>query len=142
MTKTTNSPLPFRQGIGRQIAFLHLGLLALAVVYYFLKGFDTEELTALFAILAPVTALYGGIAFRSLGKTPPTPESEPAEPHHASTIRWLVCGHFIAIGLLVSLKALAPNVLNFKEMTLLLGVVESYFGAHMGSLLHEIFGKA
>ncbi|MCF8247775.1 MAG: hypothetical protein K9J37_22030 [Saprospiraceae bacterium] len=141
MSQSSTPPLPYRQRIGRQIVFLHTGLLVLALVYFFLKGFDMEELTALFAILAPVTALYGGIAFKSLGQAPQANEAAPDEPPHAPTIRWLVWGHFAAIFLLVSLKALAPNVLNFKEMTLLLGVVESYFGAHMGMLLHEIFEK-
>lgn len=137
MTETTIT-LAFRQRMGRQIAFLHIGLLALAILYYFLKGFDMEELAALFAILAPVAALYGGIAFKSLGREGP---EKAGNPSHAPTIRWLVWGHFLIIGLLISLKALAPNVLNFKEMTVLLGLVESYFGAHMGTLLHEIFGK-
>lgn len=135
MTEISENPT-FRQQMGRQIAFLHLSLLALAIVYYFLKGFDIEELAALFAILAPVAALYGGIAFKSLSMEGP---GGPGNPAHAPAIRWLVWGHFLIIGLLISLKALAPNVLNFKEMTILLGLVESYFGAHMGALLHELF---
>lgn len=136
MTKTL--PSSFRLQTGRLIAFLHLCLLVLTLVFYFLKGFDAEELTALFAILAPVAALYGGIAFKSLSSKE---ESVSTVPTHAGTIRWLVWGHFLLIGMLISLKALAPNVLNFKEMTLLLGLVESYFGVHMGTLLHEIFEK-
>ena len=139
MTETTQKSL-FRHRMGRLIALLHSGLLVLAIIYYFLKGFDLEELTALFAIMAPVAALYGGIAFKTLSPKAKE-EAEPEDPPHAPTIRWLVWGHFITIGLLISLKALAPNVLNFKEMTVLMGRVESYFGAHMGTLLHEIFGK-
>ncbi len=137
-----SDPLPtpdFRKRMGKLIAFLHLSLLGLTLVFYFLKGFDQEELTALFAILAPVAALYGGIAFKSLASD--DSEAVASAPTHAGTIRWLVWGHFIVIGFLISLKALAPNVLNFKEMTFLLGIVESYFGAHMGTLLHEIFGR-
>lgn len=140
MTDTTQKNL-FRSRMGRLIAFLHSSLLVLAIIYYFLKGFDLEELTALFAILAPVAALYGGIAFKTLSPKAEEEEEKPKDPPHAPTIRWLIWGHFITIGLLISLKALAPNVLNFKEMTILMGLVESYFGAHMGTLLHEIFGK-
>jgi len=137
--KESSPKRSFRQRMGVIIVGLHLGLLALAVLYYFFKGFDLEELTALFAILAPVTALYGGIAFKSLeSDEPKTPAIPPAR---AKTIRLLVWGHFVSIGLLISLKALAPNVLNFKEMTILLGVVESYFGAHMGTLVHVVFGQ-
>jgi len=136
---TTTSQRSFRQRMGTLIVTLHLGLLAVAVVYYFLKGFDLEELIALFAILAPVTALYGGIAFRSLGKNEEEVSAIPQA--HKKTIRFLVWGHFLSIGILISLKALTPNVLNFKEMTILLGLVESYFGAHMGTLIHVVFGK-
>ena len=138
----THSPKarPYRRRTGSLIAFLHLSLLVLAIVYYFLRGFDLEELTALFAILAPVAALYGGIAFRSLGKNG-SEESLVLPPSQIRIIRWLIWGHFIAIGLLISLKALAPNLLNFKEMTIMLGLVESYFGAHMGTLIHQVFGK-
>ena len=137
---TATSPKrSFRQRMGALIVALHLGLLAAAVIYYFFKGFDMEELTALFAILAPVTALYGGIAFRSLGNGESKTSTVP--PARAKTIRLLVWGHFLSIGILISLKALAPNLLNFKEMTILLGVVESYFGAHMGTLVHVVFGK-
>ena len=137
---TDNTPKrSFRQRMGGLIVALHLGLLAVAVLFYFLKGFDLEELIALFAILAPVTALYGGIAFRSLGKKESPAPKIPAG--HTRTIRLLVWGHFLSIGMLISLKALTPNVLNFKEMTILLGLVESYFGAHMGTLIHVIFGK-
>ena len=137
--KETTSRRSFRQRMGVLIVCLHLGLLAAAVIYYFLKGFDLEELTALFAILAPVTALYGGIAFKSLGVKEPKVAAIPAS--HTKTIRLLVWGHFLSIGLLISLKALTPNILNFKEMTILLGLVESYFGAHMGTLIHVVFGK-
>lgn len=135
----TSPKRSFRQRMGLLIVCLHLALLAAALLYYVFKGFDLEELTALFAILAPVTALYGGIAFKSLGEDEPTNASIP--PARSKTIRLLVWGHFLSIGLLISLKALAPNVLNFKEMTILLGVVESYFGAHMGTLVHVVFGK-
>lgn len=136
---TTIPKRSFRQRMGTLIVILHLSLLAVAVLYYFLKGFDLEELIALFAILAPVTALYGGIAFRSLGKN--EEESPEIPPAHKKTIRLLVWGHFLSIGVLISLKALTPNVLNFKEMTILLGLVESYFGAHMGTLIHVVFGR-
>ncbi|MBK7409512.1 MAG: hypothetical protein IPL49_01945 [Saprospirales bacterium] len=138
MTQTTPQR-SFRQRMGGIIVALHLSLLAVAVLYYFFKGFDLEELIALFAILAPVTALYGGIAFRSLGKKQVDATNIPVA--HRKTIRLLIWGHFLSIGLLISLKALTPNVLNFKEMTILLGLVESYFGAHMGTLIHVIFGK-
>lgn len=139
MTTATNTK-SFRERTGRNIVLLHTSLLVLAIIFYFLKGFDMEEIMALFAILAPVTALYGGIAFRSLHSA----KEEPTKNHHiphANTIRWLIWGHFIVIGLLISLQALVPNILNFKEMTFFLGLIEVYFGAHIGSLLHEIFGK-
>jgi hypothetical protein len=141
MTTAPDTLRTFREKTGGLIVTLHLGLLGLAVLYYFLKGFDLEELIALFAILAPVTALYGGVAFKSLGRREEEEAGGAGSPAHARIIRRLVWGHFLSIALLISLKALTPNILGFKEMTILLGLVESYFGAHMGTLLHEVFEK-
>lgn len=40
---------------------------------------------------------------------------------------------------LISLKALAPNVLNFQDMTMFLTLVESALGVYMGNIILALF---
>ncbi len=144
------------ENIGKTVMYFHFTLLLLALLFYFFRGFDLQELIALFAVLAPVAALYGGVGFRLLSPRKEKPKRKSAgfqqkdnqagdlpaiAPHPAvnKTISRLVYGHFILIALLISLKALAPNILSFTELTVFLGLVESYFGVHLGSLLLDLF---
>jgi hypothetical protein len=139
-------PLSPRTRIARLILVYHFALIGVTSVYYLLRGFDFEEFTSLMGILAPITALYGGAVFRFIGRsiTEPNLNGQNMAPV-SSLVKWLVNGHFITVLVLISLKALAPNVLNFQDMTMFLTLVESAVGVYMGNIILALFednGKA
>ena len=140
----TQVQLSPRTRIARLILLYHFALIGVSCVYYLLRGFDFEEFTSLMGILAPVTALYGGAVFRFLGRsiTEPNLNGQNGSPI-SGLVKWLVHGHFITVLTLISLKALAPNVLNFQDMTMFLTLVESALGVYMGNIILALFeGKA
>ena len=95
-------------------------------------------------ILAPITALYGGAIFRFLGRsiTEPNLNGQNAAPIN-SLVKWLVNGHFVIVLSLITAKALAPNILNFQDMTMFLTLVESALGVYMGNIILALFeGKS
>jgi hypothetical protein len=132
-----------RARIAKLILIYHFSLIIAACVYYILRGFDLEEFTSLMGILGPITALYGGAVFRFIGRsiTEPTLSLSSAQNGQQinSMVRWLVHGHFIAVMTLISLKALAPNVLNFQDMTIFLTLIESALGVYMGNIILALF---
>ena len=136
----TSSHLSPRSRIARQILVYHFALIAVSCVFYILRGFDLEEFTSLMGILAPVTALYGGAVFRFLGRsiTEPSLNAQNGPPVN-SLVKWLVHGHFIIVLGLIALKALAPNILNFQDMTMFLTFVESALGVYMGNIILALF---
>lgn len=129
-----------RTRIARLILIYHFVLIGAACVFYILKGFDFDEFTSLIGILAPVTALYGGAVFRFLGRsiTEPNLNGQNDAPING-LVKWLVNGHFAIVLSLISLKALAPNILNFQDMTMFLTFVESALGVYMGNILLALF---
>ncbi len=137
---TQPAPLSPRTRIARLILIYHFALIGVSSVYYLLRGFDFEEFTSLMGVLAPVTALYGGAVFRFLGRsiTEPNLNGQNALPI-SGLVKWLVNGHFITVLTLISLKALAPNVLNFQDMTMFLTLVESALGVYMGNIILALF---
>ena len=137
---TTNVPLSPRIRIARLILIYHFTLIAASSLFYILRGFDFEEFTSLIGILAPVTALYGGAVFRYIGRsiTEPTLSGQNAAPV-SGLVKWLVNGHFAIVMLLITLKAFAPNILNFQDMTMFLTFVESAIGIYMGNIMLALF---
>lgn len=129
-----------RTRIARLILIYHFALIGVSCVLYILRGFDFEEFTSLMGILAPVTALYGGAVFRFLGRsiTEPNLNGQNDMPING-LVKWLVNGHFVIVLLLISLKALAPNVLNFQDMTMFLTLVETALGVYMGNIILALF---
>lgn len=141
---TNTGQLSPRTRIARLILVYHFALIGVSCIFYILRGFDFEEFTSLMGILAPVTALYGGAVFRFLGRsiTEPNLNVQNGAPI-SSLVKWLVNGHFIIVLSLITLKALAPNILNFQDMTMFLTFVESALGVYMGNIILALFeGKS
>jgi hypothetical protein len=140
-SKPSAPPLSTRGRIARQILIYHFILIGAACVFYILRGFDFEEFTALIGILGPVTAMYGGAVFRYIGRsiTEPNANLGHNDIPMNSMVKWLVNGHFVTVMLLISLKALAPNVLNFQDMVIFLTLVESALGVYMGNIILALF---
>lgn len=139
-----STPLSPRTRIARLILIYHFVLIGASCIFYILRGFDFEEFTSLMGVLAPITALYGGAVFRFLGRsiTEPSLQTQNNTPING-LVKWLVNGHFVIVLSLISLKALAPNVLNFQDMTMFLTLVESALGVYMGNILLALFeGKS
>ncbi|HAD11661.1 MAG TPA: hypothetical protein DCF33_04395 [Saprospirales bacterium] len=139
-TGATVPPLSPRTRIARLILIYHFVLIGASCIFYILRGFDFEEFTSLMGVLAPVTALYGGAVFRFIGRsiTEPALNTQNGAPING-LVKWLVNGHFVIVLSLISLKALAPNVLNFQDMTMFLTLVESALGVYMGNILLALF---
>ncbi|MCS7037187.1 MAG: hypothetical protein RMJ33_08415 [Saprospiraceae bacterium] len=151
-TATTNTPaetattaaqksLNPRARIARQILIYHFVLIGAAGIFYILRGFDFEEFTTLMGILGPITAMYGGAVFRYIGRsiTEPVTNGNGSKTSISAMVRWLVHGHFAIVMLLISLKALAPNVLSFQDMVIFLTLVESALGVYMGNIILALF---
>jgi hypothetical protein len=136
----TSAPLSPRTRIARLILIYHFALIGASCIFYLLRGFDFEEFTSLMGVLGPITALYGGAVFRFLGRsiTEPNLTTQNAAPIN-SLVKWLVNGHFVTVLTLISLKALAPNMLNFQDMTMFLTLVESALGVYMGNIILALF---
>jgi hypothetical protein len=142
MENETKQEGGLRLRLARQILIFHVALVVIAFLLFILKGFDQEEFTALMGMLMPVTALYAGTVYKFLGGslTSPEPIKEEAPlPRSTSTVKILIYGHFIGMLLLIGTKALAPNILNFSQMTMALTLIETVIGAYMGSLLMSLF---
>lgn len=134
-----------RMRIARLILYYHFALIVVSSVYYLLHGFDREEFTALMGMLAPVTALYGGVVFRFLGKSitdAAAPAGVPAtsEGEISGMVKWLVHGHFITVLALISLKAIF-NFISFEDMTMFFTFVEAGLGVYMGNVLLALFER-
>lgn len=131
-----------RMRIARLILYYHFALIVVSSVYYLMHGFDREEFTALMGMLGPVTALYGGVVFRFLGKsiTDAAPAEAAAEPQVSSIVKWLVHGHFITVLALISLKAIF-NFISFEDMTMFFTFVETGLGVYMGNVLLALFER-
>ncbi|MEQ1745924.1 MAG: hypothetical protein ABMA02_10885 [Saprospiraceae bacterium] len=143
-SKPSAPPLSPRARIAKQILVYHFILIGISCVFYLLRGFDFEEFTALMGILGPVTAMYGGAVFRYIGRsiTEPTSSYIGSDTPINSMVRWLVIGHFVTVMLLISLKALAPNVLNYQDMIIFLTLVESALGVYMGNIILALFEQS
>jgi len=135
-----STPLSPRTRIARLILIYHFILIGASCIFYLLRGFDFEEFTSLMGVLGPITALYGGAVFRFLGRsiTEPNLTTQNAAPING-LVKWLVNGHFVTVLVLISLKALAPNLLNFQDMTMFLTLVESALGVYMGNIILALF---
>ncbi len=134
------APLSPRTRIARLILIYHFVLIGASCLFYLFRGFDFEEFTSLMGVLAPVTALYGGAVFRFLGRsiTEPNLNGQNNAPING-LVKWLVNGHFVIVLSLITLKALAPNVLNFQDMTMFLTLAESALGVYMGNIILALF---
>jgi hypothetical protein len=138
----TKPVISLRLRLARQILYFHLALVVITFGLFVLRGFDIEEFTALMGMLVPVTAIYAGTVYKFLGGslTQPDPMIDEAPlSQSSSTVKVLIYGHFVAMLLLIGTKALAPNVLNFSEMTMAMTLLESVLGVYMGSLLASLF---
>lgn len=137
---STNVPLSPRIRVARLILIYHFTLIAASSLFYVLRGFDFEEFTSLIGILGSVTALYGGAVFRYIGRSITEPMLSGQNSAPVSTlVKWLVNGHFAIVMLLISVKAFAPNVLSFQDMTMFLTFVESAIGVYMGNIILALF---
>lgn len=141
-TKSNGNSGGLRLRLARQILYFHIALVVISFGLFLMHGFDMEEFTALMGMLMPVTAVYAGTVYKFLGGSLTTPDpikDDTPLPQSTGTVKVLIYGHFIGMLLLIGTKAIAPNLLNFSQMTMALTLLESVIGAYMGSLLLSLF---
>ncbi len=131
-TNTTN----IRGKIAWQIIQLQLLMLVIAFILYLFQGYDDEELQTLLAIIAPITGVYFGMALKEMGSS--NNENKENLPYQKQ-IKKLIYFVFGGMTCLIILKGIAPNILPFKSLKLLLAGLETYFGVHMGNLFKSLF---
>lgn len=129
-----------RGALGKKITFFHFSLLTVVITLFVFKGFDTEELITLISILGPVTGLYGAVAFKSMFNTSKNNAKREFQLNTSSIkqLNFLVTLHFFLIVLIILIKALF-NLISFQELALLLGLIETYFGSHMGVIILNLY---
>lgn len=136
MAKT--STINNRGKIAWLIIQLHLLMLLVAFSLYLFQGYDDEELQTLLAILTPITGVYFGMALKEMGSS--SNDKEDIHPYQ-SQIKKLIYFVFGGMILLIILKGIAPNILPFNSLKLLLAGLETYFGVHMGNLFKSLFNE-
>lgn len=96
-------------------------LVGLSFLFLALKGFDKEEFTALFLLQGFITAIYGYISCQ-----------KNVHPRYTWVPFFEVILFFVVL-VLISIKAFAPNWLNFLEMIIAVAILE------VGSLVATFF---
>lgn len=131
-----------RTRLGRQILICNFSLIVIVLVYYFLGGFDSEELTSLLTLLTAISAIYVGALFKYIGenvtKKPSTNEIQKELNIFAGKfVLWVVPIHFFLLFGVISAKAFA--FIPFQDMNMLLGIIEMLLGGYMGLIINRIF---
>ncbi len=137
------SVVTYTRNIGRQIIFFQTTMVIIIITLFFLDGLDTEELEVLFPVIGPVSSLYLSIAVKLLSKESvkfQAVSNLPYDKLHGVLIKikLLTWGHYIPLILVITLKALFPNLLNFFQLSVLLVLLEAFFGFNIGELLYHI----
>lgn len=110
-------------------------LLITVIVLHILKGYDGEQMTSLTAILTPFTGLYLGIALQEFSRKP----AQISGLSYGRKIRLIIIFMFGFVETMILLCGLAPRYLAFREMLIILSVIQALFGVQMGNLLKKIF---
>lgn len=132
----------FRNRVGRFILISNVTLFVLIIIFYLLKGFSSSELTDILKSLVPVQTVYMAaiIKFMMGNKTV---EDNPAESKqltkgYALTVRLIINTHIILLILIILGKALGGLISNEMMANLLL-IVETFFGAYIGTIITSLF---
>lgn len=128
-----------------QIIIFNFLLILVSVVYYLMGGFDLVEISSLITLLTAVSAIYVGALFQFIGKqikNQSITQSEPTKHDFpfASTLRWIIPGHFMLLFLIISAKAF--TLVNFQEMNLFLALIEGSFGGFIGYIVNALFNTS
>ena len=129
-----------RTTLGRQILIFNGLIIVMTIVYYFLGGFDTEELSSLLTLLTAVSAIYLGSLFKYLGGSIAKAEALDAPEPAAGPgklVLWIVPVHFMLLTGIISAKAFTQ--ITFQEMNIFLGLVEAVFGSYLGVIISQVF---
>lgn len=129
--------------IARQIIVLHVILIIILIIFYVTGGFHFDEFSSTLALLTAFTSSYAGISshFFTLqikNKENEVDETESKNISHVKFLKWVVPLHFILVIIILTLKALP--LINFQEMVLFLGIVESCTGVYIGHIVVAVFG--
>lgn len=130
----------FKTKLARLILYLNLSLIVIVVVFFSIGAFDFEEFSAIVSVLSAVTAVYFGALFQFLGsdlEKDLVNEEDDLSDDKSNLIRSLIVIHFMAIISLIFMKAL--TIINFQNLILLIGFIETSFGAFLGKFISFLF---
>jgi hypothetical protein len=130
--------------IGAFIIFSNIGLFALLIMLYLLRGMTGSELTEVLKLLIPVKTLYltavvnYGLKNRQARRNSPT-QPPSVRPFYYLMSRGIIYTHIAILYALVTIYALGgrdPDILTTG-----IPIVESFFGLYAGMILGDMFGK-
>lgn len=131
-----------RSKISKFVLISNFTLFFFIFLYYGFHGFDSEELTFLIGILAPITTVYMAamVRYAVANKAVETTaeQTRKVSKLYYSISLWAIPGHFVAIFLVISAKALF-NFINFEELKIAFTVIETLFGAYVGIIVSSMF---
>ncbi len=110
------------QRIKRDLFLHHLGVLLAPLFFYFKQGFDAQELVFTMCVPAVPFLILGWFLFSKKKLTPP----------HCTTPKYTCMRiYFWIMVACISLKGLAPNILNFPWMLFLIFTTELFFSVYL-----------
>ena len=134
----------FQYKIGRFMLLSNALIFVLLCIFYFLPGFTDDELASTLKLVVPVESVYMAAIIKFLiGNKKASAANEPDEQlsgMYMSISKTIIYSHAGLIVLAITAKAL--GAISFPAFTNFLVIIETCFGAYVGSILTDLFGIA
>lgn len=130
-----------RIAVGLTVVLSHLALLILIIALYVAGGFLFEEMTTTVALIIPMFGIYATAVIRYIVATKAlTSNDNTAVTTSYAFISFLLPILFvILLAGAICMKAFNIAFANFEQFKIMLGVLETAFGAYMGIVLSSMF---
>jgi hypothetical protein len=129
-----------RNQVGKQILFFGIGVFVLVFVGYATLGIDSEELSVLLPLLAPIHVVYLGGYFKyAIDNRELKSDKKVVQvnPLFTRLTHVFIPSHFILLVLLLVGKFF--NTIDFDTLKIAIGIVESMFGIYTGMIVSVLF---
>ena len=127
--------------VGLFVVIAHFSILILVLVLYVLGGFLFNEMTTTSALIVPMFSVYTTAIIKYIiaGKNRMPCKGDPVTGEYAF-IAWFVPGLFVGVLIAaILLKAFNVGFSSFEEFKIMMGVLETVFGAYVGLVLASMY---